>query len=179
MFFNFCRFSEHQPYHGPRCTSYRQAASPRRPILQCWKRSKVSWRRHPTRLVSKSILQQNRTNLIIKHILIKILLTSGSADESPIFGRIPRRTYSHQYENDNDSEYVISLGVLWVHSNHDVNSHHFVQTSSRRSNRTRFCWFASICGHFPLANAMPFDYLKNNWWRVRYRYRIRTAAKRL
>jgi hypothetical protein len=44
--------------------------------------------------------------------------------------------------------------------NPDVISRHFVQTSSWRSKRTWFCWFASICGHFPLGNAIPFDYLK-------------------
>jgi hypothetical protein len=65
----------------------------------------------------------------------------------------------------------------YVRPNHDVISRHFVQTSSWRSKRTWFCWFASICGHFPLENAIPFDYLKKNWWRVRYRYRIRASAK--
>jgi hypothetical protein len=48
----------------------------------------------------------------------------------------------------------------YVRPNHDVIARHFVQTSSWRSKQTWFCWFASICGHFPLANAIPFDYLK-------------------
>jgi hypothetical protein len=48
----------------------------------------------------------------------------------------------------------------YVRPNYDVISRHFVQTSSWRSKRTWFCWFASICGHFPLGNGIPFDYLK-------------------
>jgi hypothetical protein len=83
------------------------------------------------------------------------------------------REVSHQYENDNDNEHVITLWVCA--SNHDVISRHFVQINSWRSKQTWFCWFASICGHFPLANAVRFDYLKTNWWRVRDR--IRTGAK--
>jgi hypothetical protein len=46
-----------------------------------------------------------------------------------------------------------------------MTSSRVISTTSRRSKRTWFCWFASICGHFPLANAMPFDYFKKNWWR--------------
>jgi hypothetical protein len=36
-----------------------------------------------------------------------------------------------------------------------------VQIMTSSSKWTWFCWFASICGHFLIANAMPFDYLKN------------------
>jgi hypothetical protein len=74
------------------------------------------------------------------------------------------REVSHQYENDNDDEHVITL---WVRASKSWR--HLAPF------RSWFCWFASICGYFPLANAIPFDYL-NNWWRVRYRYRIRTGA---
>jgi hypothetical protein len=49
----------------------------------------------------------------------------------------------------------------YVRPNHHAISRHFVQTSSWRSKQAWFCWFVSICGHFPLANAMPFEYLKN------------------
>jgi hypothetical protein len=63
----------------------------------------------------------------------------------------------------------------YVRPNHDIISHHFVQTSSWHSKRTWFCWFASISGYFPLSNAILFDYLKKNLWRVHYR--IRTGAK--
>jgi hypothetical protein len=66
------------------------------------------------------------------------------------------RDVSHQYENDNDNGHVITL---WVRASKSWR--HFRQTSSWRSKRTWFCWFASICGHFPLANAVQFDYLKN------------------
>jgi hypothetical protein len=67
---------------------------------------------------------------------------------------------------DNDNEHVITS---WVRASKSWR--HFVQTSSWCSKRTWFCWFVSICGHFPRANAIPFDYLKNNW-KI-----IRTGAK--
>jgi hypothetical protein len=84
------------------------------------------------------------------------------------------REVSHQY----DSKTITNTSSLcgYVRPNHDVISRHFVQTSSWRSKRTWFCWLALICGHFPLANAILFDYLKKNWWRVRYHIRIRTGA---
>jgi hypothetical protein len=50
----------------------------------------------------------------------------------------------------------------YVHPNQDVISRHFVQTSLWHSKLTWFCWFASICGHFPFANAMPFDWKRTN-----------------
>jgi hypothetical protein len=87
------------------------------------------------------------------------------------------REFSHQYENDNDNEHVISL---WVRASRSWRYlAPFRSTSSSRSKRTWFCWFASICWHFPLANAIPFDYLKNNCWRVRYHYRFRLLVRNL
>jgi hypothetical protein len=73
----------------------------------------------------------------------------------------------------NDNEHVTHFVGTCV----QIISRHFAQTGSWRSKRTWFCRFASIWGHFPLANAIPFDDLKKYWWRVRYRYRVRTGAK--
>jgi hypothetical protein len=81
------------------------------------------------------------------------------------------REVSHLCENDNDNEHVITLWVRVSKSWRHLAPFRSDVTSSWRSKRTWFCWFASTCGHFRHANEMSFDYLNKNWWRVRYRYR--------